>query len=127
MRVSRWSNGRSAAMTTENFVRTQMEPSQQPPASSSGIGAWMRKNLFATWSDSILTIVAMLFLFWITPGLYNFLIGKAVFPGGTVEDCRALGAGACWAYIHDRFDFFIYGFYPKAETWRVNIVFVMLT
>src|SRR5690606_4801599 len=43
----------------------------------------------------------------------------------TVEDCRAAGAGACWAYIADRVNFFIYGFYPMDQYWRPNIVFVL--
>src|SRR5690606_31158920 len=57
--------------------------------------------------------------------LYNFIVGHAVFPGGTVEECRAEGAGACWAYIAARFNFFIYGFYPIDQYWRPNIVFAL--
>ena len=59
------------------------------------------------------------------PPIYNFLVGHAVFPGGTVEECRVEGAGACWAYISARFNFFIYGFYPIDQYWRPNIVFAL--
>jgi general L-amino acid transport system permease protein len=68
-----------------------------------------------------------LFLLWAVPPIFNFLLGDAVFPGGTVEDCRVEGAGACWAYIHARFNFFIYGFYPIDQYWRPNIVFALGT
>ncbi|MDP3318291.1 MAG: amino acid ABC transporter permease, partial [Bosea sp. (in: a-proteobacteria)] len=33
--------------------------------------------------------------------------------------------GACWAYVADRFQYFIYGSYPVSQRWRVNIVFLM--
>ena len=34
--------------------------------------------------------------------------------------------GACWAIIFVRFYQFIYGFYPREEVWRVNIVYCLL-
>ena len=112
------------------FVRTDMAPSQSPPNRSSGLLAWARKNLFATPVDSLFTIIGVLFLIWAIPPIYGFVFptslgGNAVAPGGTVEQCRAENAGACWAYIAARFNFFIYGFYPISEYWRPNIVFAM--
>lgn len=112
--------------TSSNFVRDEFIPSRPAPGRTGGLSLWLRSNLFATPSDSLLTILGMVFLFWAIPPLYNFIIGHAVMPGGTVEDCRADGAGACWAYIYARFNFFIYGFYPMDQYWRPNIVFVML-
>jgi general L-amino acid transport system permease protein len=109
-----------------HFVRAEMLTEQPAPRRSSGLVAWMRKNLFATVGDTVLTVLAILFLLWIIPPLYGFLVGNAVFPGGTVEDCRVENVGACWAYIGSEIEFFIYGFYPMAEHWRVNIVFAML-
>ncbi|HZY67969.1 MAG TPA: amino acid ABC transporter permease [Devosia sp.] len=96
------------------------------PRRTSGTWAWMRQNLFATPTDTILTVIGVLFLLWVVPPLYNFFIGHAVGPGGTVEDCRAATGGACWAYIASEIEFFIYGFYPMEEYWRPNIVFVLL-
>ena len=34
--------------------------------------------------------------------------------------------GACWAFVRDRFAYFIYGSYPIPERWRVDIFFAML-
>jgi general L-amino acid transport system permease protein len=113
------------AMATA-FVRTEFEPARPAPGRTGGASLWIRRNLFATPSDAILTIVGILFLLWVVPPLYNFIIGHAVMPGGTVEQCRVEGAGACWAYIAARFNFFIYGFYPMDQYWRPNIVFVLL-
>jgi general L-amino acid transport system permease protein len=107
------------------YVRDQFVPARPAPGRTGGPILWLRKNLFATPADALLTALGAVLLLWAVPYLYNFLIGHAVFPGGTVEECRAEGAGACWAYIGARFNFFIYGFYPIAEYWRPNIVFVL--
>src|SRR5688500_13565544 len=108
------------------FVRTEMAPAEPAPPRTTGAVAWLRKNLFATSGDTVLTVLGILFLIWLIPPLFGFVIGNAVPPGGTVEQCRAPGAGACWAYIASEIEFFIYGFYPMAEYWRPNIVFAML-
>src|SRR5690606_13832330 len=62
---------------------------------------------------------------WIVPPFYNFVFGHAVGPNGTVEECRMIDAGACWAYINSEMEFFIYGFYDIPEHWRPNVVFAM--
>ncbi|CAN7423086.1 amino acid ABC transporter permease [Devosia sp. Root413D1] len=113
-------------MTDIAFVRSEIEKAQPAPRSQTGLVAWLRKNLFASVSDTILTVVAVVLLLWLVPQLYGFLIGRAVPPGGTVEQCRVENVGACWAYIASEIEFFIYGFYPMAEYWRPNIVFAML-
>jgi general L-amino acid transport system permease protein len=113
-------------MASISYVRTEMEPAQSPPGRTSGAVAWVQKNLFATPTDTILTILGALFLFWIVPPIYGFFIGNAVPPGGTVEQCRVENVGACWAYIASEIEFFIYGFYPMDQYWRVNIVFALL-
>lgn len=112
-------------MATEVFVRTEMEAAQPAPRNASGAWAWMRKNLFATPTDTLLTVLGVAFLIWAIPPIVDFLFASAVWPGGTVEDCRAEGAGACWAYIAARINFFIYGFYPIDEYWRPNVVFLL--
>ncbi len=108
------------------YVRDEFVAAKPPPGRIGGPLLWLRKNLFATPADTLFTVVGLIFLIWAIPPVYNYVLGHAVFPGGTVEDCRVEGAGACWAYIHARFNFFIYGFYPMEEYWRPNLVFLML-
>jgi general L-amino acid transport system permease protein len=112
-------------MSTTSFVRSELAASEPAPRTASGAWLWMRKNLFATPTDTLLTILGVAFLVWAVPPLFGFLFGNAVWPGGTVEECRAEGAGACWAYIGSRINFFIYGFYPIDQYWRPNIVFAL--
>ena len=94
-------------MTDIAFVRSEITLAQPAPRSQTGAVAWMRKNLFASATDTVLTILAVLFLLWVIPALYGFLIGRAVPPGGTVEQCRVENVGACWAYIASEIEFFI--------------------
>lgn len=113
-------------MTDTAFVRDTLVPAQAAPRRGVGAWVWMRKNLFATPLDALLTVLGALILIWAVPPIYNVMIGHAVPPGGTVEQCRAATDGACWAYIASEIEFFIYGFYPMAEYWRPNLVFAML-
>ncbi|RYG98971.1 MAG: amino acid ABC transporter permease, partial [Alphaproteobacteria bacterium] len=113
-------------MTDIAFVRSEIAPSKPAPGRTSGVMAWLKQNLFASIGDTVLTILAILFIAWVVPPLYGFLVGNAVPPGGTVEQCRVENVGACWAYIASEIEFFIYGFYPMAEYWRPNIVFALL-
>lgn len=125
MRVSRWLSG-EAAMTDSNilYVRDTEAARMPPPRRETGVVHWLRSNLFSSVGNSILTVLTVLLLAWLVPVLYDFLIGKAVFTG-TIEDCRAQPAGACWIYIQNRASFMIYGFYPTDQYWRPNTVFVL--
>jgi general L-amino acid transport system permease protein len=55
---------------------------------------------------------------------------NAVWTGSDREACLPSPArpevGACWAYIGDRFAYIVYGSYPIAGRWRVDMFFAML-
>jgi len=106
----------------------QISISERPPVQSRNWIAWARRNLFATPLDILLTLIAVAAAFWIIPHLYGFFIGNAVFsdPEGLKgAACRIENVGACWIYIADRFDFFIFGFYPRDQYWRPILVFAL--
>ena len=44
--------------------------------------------------------------------------------GTTRNDCTS--DGACWVFISQRLNQFLYGFYPEAETWRLDLAFFMM-
>ncbi len=110
--------------TSYQYVRDAEAPKLPPPGRSTGVIHWLRSNLFSSVSNTILTIVTVLFLSWLLPLLYNFLIGRAVFTG-TMDDCRVETFGACWVFITGRASFMFYGFYPMTEYWRPNTVFIL--
>ncbi len=121
---------------SSHFVRTQMLAPEAPPSNTTGPGAWLRQNLFATPKDAVLTIMGLLVLAWLVPDAVNWLFIKAVWSGADRTVCATteqLGgiqpagwSGACWAFVQSRFTTFIFGRYPIEERWRPILVGVML-
>ena len=112
------------------YVREAPAESLPPPISARGPIGWLRANFFATPFDTILTISMALLIAWIVPPLIEFMLIDAVWSGADREACLATPArpevGACWAFVRDRFAYFVYGSYPVPEHWRVDIFFIML-
>ena len=82
---------------------------------------WLQENLFFSYKNSILSVIAGLFLLWLIVQLVNWFFLQAVWIG-TIEDCRIHQEGACWPFVHVRASQFLYGFYPSDERWRVNLI-----
>ena len=105
-------------------------PDLPPPILSKGAIGWFRANLFSNIGDTLLTIFFIWFLYQIIPPLFEWLFIDSVWNAESRADCWSKMAkpedAACWAFIKDRFGLFIYGFYPLAERWRVNLSFVLL-
>lgn len=112
------------------FVRAADQEPLPPPVSTTGVTGWMRQNLFSSPANTVLTIVSLLLLAWIVPPMIRFLFIDAVWTGDDREACLVTAArpvvGACWGFVRERFAFFIYGFYPISERYRVDIFFAIL-
>ena len=89
------------------------------------IWRWMRTNLFSSLFNSLLTIAVLYILYISIPGMISWLFTSATWAGN-VETCRENIAGACWPVISAKLGFFVYGFYPIEQRWRVDILFVIL-
>jgi general L-amino acid transport system permease protein len=119
-------------MTTEQKYAAGEYPDMPPPATTVGAIGWVRSNLLSSTTNIIITIVTAYLLYQIIPGLFSWLFLDSVFEAGSRDECRAImdasgdPRGACWAFIGHRFQFFIYGFYPEAERWRVILSFVLM-
>ena len=118
-------------MSDSSFIRSEMLQPQIPPVSERGIVKWLRENLFSGWLNSILTILAVVALYF---GLSNSLpwVLNGVWDAGSLSDCRAILAargedavGACWAVL-SRWNQFIYGFYPVELYWRPTLAAALL-
>ncbi|AZO77592.1 MULTISPECIES: amino acid ABC transporter permease [unclassified Bosea (in: a-proteobacteria)] len=111
------------------FVRRETLEQQPAPLSVAGPLAWVRQHLLSSPLNIALTLVCLYLVVDSVPGLIRFYFLDAVWTGTSRDACLAdkVGrpVGACWAYIADRFQYFIYGSYPISQRWRVNIVFVM--
>ncbi|MYZ50129.1 amino acid ABC transporter permease [Propylenella binzhouense] len=113
------------AQTDLYFVRRELAPPEPPPERTSGPVTWLRKNLFATPTDAVMTILALLFVAYALPGILEWALFKAVWDGADRTACLG-DVGACWAFVKAKFPQFIYGRYPLEERWRVDIVFFLL-
>ncbi|MET3660039.1 amino acid ABC transporter permease [Aquamicrobium ahrensii] len=121
-----------------SWVRTEMVLADAAPRSQVGLSAWLRKNLFATPVDSILTVIALLVVASFLPRILDWLFFNAVWTGTdrtaclTTEQGGQLPAGwsgACWPFVSGRFGQFMFGRYPMDERWRVvltGVLFVVL-
>ncbi|WP_291829824.1 amino acid ABC transporter permease [Bosea sp. (in: a-proteobacteria)] len=111
------------------FVRTETLQQQAAPLSVAGPVAWVRNNLFSSPLNTALTLICLYVVVTSVPDLVRFYFTDAVWSGTNRDACLAdkVGrpVGACWAYVADRFQYFIYGSYPVSQRWRVNIVFLM--
>ncbi len=89
-----------------------------------GMLRWLHKNLFSSWHNSLFTLLTLYVLYLLLPPLIEWAVLRADWLGGTREACDS--GGACWVFTTVRFDQFIYGFYPEAEHWRMNVVMLGL-
>ena len=119
-----------AAMIEKAYLRRAPTERLPPPAERAGLFGWLRENLFSSPGNIALTLVCILFIGWALPPLLRFFLFDAVWSGSDGQACLASPQlpepGACWAFIRVWFSFFVYGFYPIAERWRVDIFFLAL-
>jgi len=113
------------------------QSTRKPPISQIGAVLWLKTNLFSSWINSFLTLASLYLLYIMIPPLLDWMIFNASFSFGTVNlfgfDIKFSEAmatnqncgreGACWPYIYEKLYMYTYGFYPRTETWRPNIVF----
>jgi general L-amino acid transport system permease protein len=95
-----------------------------------GAFGWMRANLLSGPLNIALTLASLLLIAWVVPPLVKFLIIDATWTGADREACLPSvarpQAGACWPFVRERFGFFVYGFYPIPQRWRVDTFFALL-
>jgi general L-amino acid transport system permease protein len=116
-------------MSETVFVRNDMTPERPAPVKTTGFVGFLRTRLFNTPTNILITIVGALLL-WFTVGpAIKFMLIDAVWTGKDRDACLAekIGrpVGACWPFVTAKFGQFMYGFYPEAERWRVNLTYLL--
>ena len=96
-----------------------------------GVFGWLRANLFSSPFNIALTLVCILFIAWIVPPLLRFLahrrdvvrqpIARPAWPSPATA--RPAPAGRSSARGSS---YFVYGFYPIGQRWRVDLFFLAL-
>jgi len=81
----------------------------EPPRTSVGVLGWLRKNLFSTWYNALLTIVMLWLIYVVGSGLLNWVF-----------------RGARWDVISANLRLFMVGPYPPDQVWRVWLVVALV-
>ena len=116
-------------LSTRAFVRQELVPERGAPVKTTGFVGFLRTRLFNSPTNILLTFLGVLLL-WVTvvPAV-QFLLIDAVWTGTDRNACLSENVGrpvgACWPFIQAKLPQFIYGFYPEAERWRVNLTFLL--
>ncbi|ASW06503.1 MULTISPECIES: amino acid ABC transporter permease [unclassified Rhizobium] len=119
----------------QHFVSKALLTAQPAPASERGAWHWLKKNLFATPKDIVLTVLAITFLAWVIPHLIDWLFLNAVWSGTDRTFCATTVQGgtqpdgwnaACWAFVRAKFAIFMFGLYPPDERWRPILVCILM-
>jgi general L-amino acid transport system permease protein len=113
-----------------DVVAGQRQPSQgglfprraggRPPSAID----WVRRNLFSSVFNSLLTGIVLLLAWLVLPPLFRWAVTHATISGMTRAACT--GDGACWTFIRVRLPRFFYGSYPPDQLWRVDVAFALL-
>ncbi|UFZ05811.1 amino acid ABC transporter permease [Bradyrhizobium ontarionense] len=116
-------------ITASNFIRQDLAGERPAPIKTTGFVGFVRTQLLNSPTNVLLTLLsALLIWFTVIPAL-QFLLVDAVWVGKDREACLAQNAGhpvgACWPYITAKFNQLMYGFYPEAERWRVDLTYVL--
>jgi len=112
------------------YVRQAPADRLPPPAARAGVFGWLRTRLFSSPANIALTLICVLLIIWAVTPLLRFVLIDAVWSGTDRDACLASPAqphpGACWAFVRVWYSYFVYGFYPIGERWRVDLFFLAL-
>ena len=109
-----------------SYLRRAPAAPLPPPAGRTGVYSWLRANLFSSFGNGVLTLLCLAFIAWVVPPLLRFFVIDAVGFAGGRQDCLASPDGACWPFVRTWLSYFVYGFYPAPERWRVDLFFLAL-
>jgi general L-amino acid transport system permease protein len=101
-----------------------VKTSAAPPLQHTTAAQWLRENLFSSVGNTLLTLIGVALFLAVVPPVLQWAVLDATVSGSTKQACD--GEGACWVFIKVHLPQFIYGFYPEALRWRVNLAFGIL-
>ncbi|MFM9939655.1 MAG: amino acid ABC transporter permease [Hyphomicrobiaceae bacterium] len=112
-------------MQQREYTPFVSSPELPAPRSEVGVIGWLKHNLFSSITNTILTFVGAWLIYKLVAGALNWAVFSAVWTGEDGTVCRAESVGACWPFVKAKFSQFMYGRYPDAERWRVNLALIL--
>src|SRR5271170_154867 len=74
--------------------------------------AWVKRNLFADWKNTIGTLLVLAAVVYWVPGIVSWALLKAEWRPD-FSACRALDhTGACWGVITEKYRLILFGRFP---------------
>lgn len=83
---------------------------------------WLKANLFSTPLNSMVSLILIGLFFKCLGPLFDWLFVNSIWEG-TAQTCRQ-GDGACLVFIREKFQFIIFGFYPRELLWRPSLAMI---
>ncbi|SIS82101.1 amino acid ABC transporter permease [Neptunomonas antarctica] len=99
-------------------MKYELQPMLPAPSSTTGLLGWLKRNLFSNVKNSIATLLIGYFLITLLGPALQWAFIDSDWFGDSPAACTS--GGACWAFITNRMDQFMYGFYPETGYWRIN-------
>src|SRR5262245_31509106 len=93
------------AQTT--YVRRELVAPMPPPVMETGLLGWLRRQLFSSVFNTVLTLASLLLVIALAAPAIRFLIIDAVWDGASRVDCLEetlkRPVGACWPFVFAKF------------------------
>jgi general L-amino acid transport system permease protein len=80
------------------------------PITTLGPVQWLKKNLFSTWFNTLLTLVSLALIFIAVKGIVSWVL-----------------FAADWSPVTDSLKLFAVGLYPIGEVWRIGAILAMVS
>ena len=105
------------------FVPT---PARIAPIKTEGVLPWIKRNLFSSVPNSILSLALLVILAWLAIRGFQWGFINAV-TAPNADTCQAArGIGACWGVVAEKGRLIVLGRYPFAEHWRPVVATIAL-
>jgi general L-amino acid transport system permease protein len=110
-------------------VLFEEKPSRPPPLRASGPWLWAREHLFGSITNTVVTLLCLVALYYLVPRVLHWALLDANFSGTTKAVCQSNPDGACWTFIKVRFTQIMFGLYFGShpdQVWRPVLAFAIL-
>lgn len=101
-------------------MNTSTEPKPamvKPPIATVGPVAWMRDNLFSTWYNTLLSVLAGVLIVSLVPKIVDWVFLSSIWGSQPATACKDI-TGACWPFVWDKYRFILFGTFPFEQQWR---------
>lgn len=109
-------------------------PPSKYPNDESGPVLWLRKNLFGSVFDGILSLIGIAIILFMVAPFVEWALLNAVWHAESYDACREIiiashgkdARGACWGFLDGRVGTLFFGLYPPELYWRPSLALALI-